>query len=1108
MRSDVFVLARWRSLAVLSVVLLVLSASFPVLGSVSITANTYIGPNDTTYDGEALTISGCTVTIDGSHSFDSLELVSNSSLAHSFYTGNASQRIDLAIAGDLTVEAGSSITGSYRGYPRNQGPGAGGPGGYIGTDAGSGGFGGNGGSSTGPGGVAYGSYSQPSDWGSGGHDLFFPGGAGGGRIRLQVGGRLRVDGVIACDGDWPGVHPWGQAGCGSGGSIWISAGTLEGSGSIHADGGGTPQLATGGGGGRVAIYCADDSFTGSITARGGHTYYPGGAGTVYRKLESSPTGTLLLDNGGSAGAPTPIFTTVQTDLVLRGGAQAHVQPGSVIRTLDCQASTLAAPAGQTCAVSVSGDLTLANGSRVLGNASLSAGGNMTVSADSKFNAYCAGYAPGEGPGYGGSGGYIGTDAGAGSHGGFGAPGLNPGGSTYGSLTQPSEPGSGGHNHFTAGGYGGGAVRISAGGTLALDGVIDCNGGPSIINGWGSSGAGSGGSVWITAGELTGSGTITANGGGGGVGGGGGRIALHYNTSSFNGIVTAYGGDATRPGGAGTIYRKASSDPLGSVSIDNGGLSGGWTPLPASGGYDLKLAGKAIGSSSDAINVRDFYLQNAELRHPEGAVAHRVRLNVSGDLEIADSGKITGSCQIYVMGNASIDNGTAISADAFGYGTGYGQGPGGDGSWYGGGAGHGAPGGALGDGKGGRAYGSATNPIDPGSGGGGVPNVGPGGNGGGVIRLDVSGMLRIDGQVSANAADGRHGDWGLSGGGSGGSVLISCGALSGSGSITTRGGFPQGAGGRIAIYTVSNSFTGQAVSEGRGENDGTVYWGTGSLPAISEFVQKYYMAGDPVFLPGPAAVVGNPRPVFSLAGSPPGMSVNPVTGDVSWPESILPGPAWDGNVMLVARNAYGQVERPLNLYPMPKQLPDGAAVRIGRVVVTASLPDSVYLQPVGEPWGIRLQSQAGLPVWTVGDIVDAGGTMQTRNTGERYVLASLQPSPVGHMSGLLPALLGMRDLGGGSLLDGKGSLMQAGVAGGLGVNNIGLLVKVWGRVVSADSTSFLIDDGSGVTARVAIRQGMIPPPAGQLVAVTGVCSLQPGSGRLLLVRGAADIVALE
>ena len=129
---------------------------------------------------------------------------------------------------------------------------------------------------------------------------------------------------------------------------------------------------------------------------------------------------------------------------------------------------------------------------------------------------------------------------------------------YGNLQQPNEPGSGGAGAGSgyAGSNGAGVVKLTAN-VLNLSGAssgifADGNGG----NGRG----GSGGAIWINAGTLVGSGTISAKGGSGS--GGGGRIAVYYTTNNFPlSHITAVGGiDGTGSnpaynGGAGTIYLK-------------------------------------------------------------------------------------------------------------------------------------------------------------------------------------------------------------------------------------------------------------------------------------------------------------------------------------------------------------------------------------------------------------------------------------------------------------------------------------------------------------------------------------------------------------------------
>lgn len=113
----------------------------------------------------------------------------------------------------------------------------------------------------------------------------------------------------------------------------------------------------------------------------------------------------------------------------------------------------------------------------------------------------------------------------GSHGGFGSDRK---GKLCGSLTAPTDPGSGAWNSY--GGNGGGAVRIQVKHLLA-NGSIVANGGNTLY-GWG---AGAGGSIYISTDTIEGTGTIAANGGGSWndtnlasqYAGGGGRVSVSY-----------------------------------------------------------------------------------------------------------------------------------------------------------------------------------------------------------------------------------------------------------------------------------------------------------------------------------------------------------------------------------------------------------------------------------------------------------------------------------------------------------------------------------------------------------------------------------------------------
>lgn len=157
----------------------------------------------------------------------------------------------------------------------------------------------------------------------------------------------------------------------------------------------------------------------------------------------------------------------------------------------------------------------------------------------------------------------------------------------------------------------------------------------------------------------------------------------------------------------------------------------------------------------------------------------------------------------VCSNLTVLSGKKIDAMGAGYKShqgayGSGRGPGGGNSGskvgsYGGGA---------------LPYGSATQPIDPGSGGGTSTHdsSGPSGYGGGAVRIEATGAVIVDGTITANGRDSINAS--ADGGGSGGSVWITCRTIEGlaSGLISANGGPPStatsskggGSGGRIAI----------------------------------------------------------------------------------------------------------------------------------------------------------------------------------------------------------------------------------------------------------------------------------------------------------------------
>ena len=180
------------------------------------------------------------------------------------------------------------------------------------------------------------------------------------------------------------------------------------------------------------------------------------------------------------------------------------------------------------------------------------------------------------------------------------------------------------------------------------------------------------------------------------------------------------------------------------------------------------------------------------------------------------------------GQLYVEEGGAVSAKGKGFPTGTGPGGGGynQAGSYGG---YGYAQGAHSD-----CYGSVFEPVDLGSGGYYSDAVG-----GGAVKIFAAGEMRIDGAVCADGADGS-----AHYAGSGGSVYLSCSALTGFGAIRAEGGRPSsvsiGGGGRIALYeTLAADFS---------RWEGTVsacagrYYGTGT-PGGSGGTVYYQAAAD-------------------------------------------------------------------------------------------------------------------------------------------------------------------------------------------------------------------------------------------------------------------------
>jgi hypothetical protein len=681
-----------------------------------------------------------------------------------------------SISGNATIDAGCGISADGTGSSGGTGSGAGhsvaGGYSYYGTGASHGGMGGKNSSYYGP----YDSLTVPVQAGSGGgaYYNYYSGGSGGGILHLVVGGTLLLNGTLSANGT-AGLSE--SAGGGSGGSLWIVPSVLAGSGKILANGGdgdGSGIYAGGGGGGgRIAVYPSTDLFFGAYSARGGAGQQAGGAGTIFVQGRSQSYGSLVVDNGGQTGGAGTAWSSSSTmDLTLRNGAVAYLPNQSSLNNLVLNGNAWILTSNLT--FTVNGSAFIGSGCGILADGTIFTGSTGRGSYDT----YSAG-----GGAYGGRGGHSLSNS--------------AGGTPYGDGLAPTTYGSpGGCYSANAGGAGGGYLRLTVGGTLAVDGTLSANGSDSPIA---NAGAGSGGGIYLAPGTLTGTGAITANGGNGYTangGGGGGRIAIISTANQFTGRISAAGGNGAQPGGAGTIYTKLTGQSIGQLLINNHGLAGADTPLNSLSSVGLTLLNGAVASSYSSANLDTLWIgSNAWW------ISSNSTITVSGNASILAGGGLSADGQSSYQSSAWSGNYAYVYIP---YGT-----------YVGGGGAYGGNGGgaALAPGIGGAAF-YQTSPIGGTCGGG--TSLGNGGRGGGVANLTVTGTLLLDGSLSSKGKSPTNSNFGA---GSGGHVALNVGTLSGTGVITADGGSVAGnggggGGGRIIIaYTSANGFGGALSAKG-------------------------------------------------------------------------------------------------------------------------------------------------------------------------------------------------------------------------------------------------------------------------------------------------------
>ncbi|MBT6335015.1 MAG: hypothetical protein HOJ29_03415, partial [Candidatus Magasanikbacteria bacterium] len=299
---------------------------------------------------------------------------------------------------------------------------------------------------------------------------------------------------------------------------------------------------------------------------------------IFRFAPDSSAADFTLSCSGTSGSPTNVTSssyTASDSLVLEDGGSGYCVLDDVLTigslTID-SGVTLVHAANDSTGVKINaiGDVTVNGDIDVSSKGCLGTYGNDGSGPDDVVSGYDAYSCALRNAGYGNSHG----DGSPGPGGGYGGAGGNTiwgglGGVAYGSSTYPIHLGSSaggsliGFNNST-GGAGGGLIWISASGTLSVSGNVVSDGGLGGSTTYGASGGGSGGSIFLDADSISGSGIVRADGGDGSPPG---DESVNYQDRSGGG------------GGGGRVYLTSCSD----VSTFTTSTDGGLGPYAASDG---------------------------------------------------------------------------------------------------------------------------------------------------------------------------------------------------------------------------------------------------------------------------------------------------------------------------------------------------------------------------------------------------------------------------------------------------------------------------------------------------------------------------------------------
>lgn len=197
--------------------------------------------------------------------------------------------------------------------------------------------------------------------------------------------------------------------------------------------------------------------------------------------------------------------------------------------------------------------------------------------------------------------------------------------------------------------------------------------------------------------------------------------------------------------------------------------------------------------------------------------------------------------------------------------------------------------------------------------------------------------------------------------------------------------------------------------------------------------------------------------------------------------------------------------------LAKLLPDGTRVALSGLVATSGALQPggfLYASQPDRASGIRLQPLADTSAVSPGARLTVTGTLDTTEAGERQIAGALL-AVESTVSPLQALGMANTSLGGSSF--GVPDAGQPGATGHAGLNNVGLLVRCWGKMSSYDDGFLLLDDGSGAPVMVMMQNAPANPMPGAAIEVTGLSSLHnlgTAIAPLLIPRSQPDVRLLD